>query len=133
MGLRVVIYITPAVQHGGLAEYWRKWRSSNVVMSRIHLHYSHSFLLHFGMLSSLSLPARCVQDEEGLQCGLDERGERGEEGDEVVLQLEEGADDAEGGVDEHAGLGHHEQQGVQVQLARSVEPQAANLERTRTF
>ena len=46
----------------------------------------------------------------------------------MVLQLEEGPDDAEGRVDEHARLGHHEQQRVQVQLARGVVPQAADLE-----
>lgn len=46
----------------------------------------------------------------------------------MVLKLEEGADDAEGCVDEHPGLGDHQQQVVQLKLPGGVVPQGPNLE-----
>jgi len=45
----------------------------------------------------------------------------------VLLQLEEGSDDAESRVDEDAGLGDDEQEVVQLQLSRGVVPEYPDL------
>ena len=46
----------------------------------------------------------------------------------MVLELKEGSNDAEGGIDENASLGNHQQKVVQLKLPGSVVPQGSNLE-----
>lgn len=70
--------------------------------------------LRFGLLRISAPPPPAVQDEDGLEAGLDEGEDLREEGGRrAVGEGEVAADDGEHAVDEHAGLGHHQKGVVQ--------------------
>ena len=58
------------------------------------------------------LPAGCIEYEDGLQRGLCEGGQRGKECQKMILELEEGSDNAEGCIDKDTSLSHNQQQVV---------------------
>jgi hypothetical protein len=62
------------------------------------------FSLTVYVIFDLHFPVGGVEDEDCLEDGLHEGRERGEEGEEMVLELEEAANQAEAVVQKYPGL-----------------------------
>ncbi len=57
----------------------------------------------------IMVPAWSIQYEECLQGCLNQGCQRGEKGQKMFFQLKKCSDDAEGRIDEHAGLRDHQE------------------------
>lgn len=80
------------------------------------------------LLARRDRATRGVEDEDRLTGGLHDAAKGGDDDEQgVILEGEVAADDGEGGVDEHAGLGGDQEDVVELEVACAVEPELVHL------